>query len=112
MSSFLDVVKLLAGGGGLGAIIAFVFERLGWFQGLSPKGKFWLVLAMCLILPIMAQSALIFIPSSVWQFLEQYWPGVLAGFVAWISSQYSHAKDKTANKSPAAQGTRAGGEAK
>jgi len=82
-----DAVSMLAGGLGLGAVVAFMLEKPGWFAKLPSQVKWWIVFGTCVILPVLAQVALQFIPAEVWVVLDPYWKSIAYGFLAWAGSQ-------------------------
>lgn len=91
---FAEVLKLLAQGIGVGGVIAFLFERFGWFQGLSGNAKWWVIFGISFGLPMLAQVALQFVPAAWWPALEQVWHVVAAGFLTWLGSQALHLLQK------------------
>jgi hypothetical protein len=86
----VEVITLLAQGLGTGLVLAFLFERFSWFQNMSPNTKWWVVFVCSLVLPVLAQIALDFVPPEVWARLEPYWRALAGGFVAWAGSQAAH----------------------
>ena len=90
MESFFDVAGMLARGVGLGAVIAFLFENVGWFQELPSNIKWWVILCLSLALPVLAQLAVQLVPADVWALLEPYWQALAAGFLVWAGSQGTH----------------------
>jgi hypothetical protein len=74
----------------VGAVIAFLFEKVTWFQGLSPSAKWWTILGLSVGLPVLATVALQFIPASVWVLVEPYWRAIATGFLIWAGSQAFH----------------------
>lgn len=94
--SFVDVVRLLAAGGGIGAVLSFLLERVPWFQRLGSQARYWLILGVCIGLPVVATILLQFVPESAWKAMEPIWNAVAAGFVVWISSQAFHGSEKRA----------------
>jgi len=89
-----EVAAMLAQGIGLGSVIAFLFEEFDWFQGLSSKGRWWLVLGLSLGLPLLAQLALQFVPAQVWSDLQPYWKALASGFLVWAGGQLAHLVEK------------------
>lgn len=77
-----------------GAVIAFLFERMDWFQQLGAKAKWWIVFSVTILLPVLAQAALDFVPAATWVTIEPYWQALGYGFVAWASTQATHILDK------------------
>jgi hypothetical protein len=90
VESFVEILTLLAKGVGVGAVIAFLFEKLGWFQELTSQGRFWLIFALSLGLPLAAQLLLQFVPPEAWAAVEPYWQSLALGFLAWAGSQLAH----------------------
>jgi len=86
----LDVLTLLAQGVGVGAVLAFLFEHVGWFQQMKPDARWWIIFGLSLGMPIAAQLAVQLIPASVWAMLEPYWQALVAGFLVWAGSQGTH----------------------
>jgi len=86
----VDVVRLLATGGGIGALLSFLLERVSWFQALSSSARYWIVLVVSVGLPVLATVALQFVPAGVWEALQPYWNALAAGFLVWLSSQAAH----------------------
>lgn len=86
----IDVLQLLAQGVGAGFVLAFLAEKVKWFQQLAPDKKNILVLALSIGLPILAQVLLQFVPASVWMAIEPYWRALAAGFVGWAGSQAAY----------------------
>jgi hypothetical protein len=92
-----DVLAMLASGVGVGAVIAFLFEKIAWFQGLSPSAKWWTILVLSIGLPVVATVALQFIPPDVWVKVEPYWRAVATGFLIWAGSQAFHLYSRRAS---------------
>jgi len=90
MDSLFDTIGLLAGGAGVGTIIAFLFEKLGFFQSLTANAKYWLIFGLSVGLPVAARAALQFIPEDVWAVMEPWWQSVALGFMGWAGSQLAH----------------------
>lgn len=88
--SLLDLLTAMARGVGVGAVIAFLFENVQWFQDLAPRLKWWLILGLSVGLPFMAQLLVGLLPAAVWSTLEPYWRSVAAGFLVWAGSQGTH----------------------
>ncbi len=94
----IDVLVLLANATAVGPVIAFLFERLPWFQNISSKARFWVIFGISLGLPLAAQLLLQFVPPEVWAVLEPYWRALAAGFVLWSASQVAHRLDTRARR--------------
>jgi len=85
-----DILVLLANGAGIGSVVAFLLEHVGAFQRLAPETKRWVVLAICLVVPVIARVALQFVPPSAWAVIEPYWQSLAAGFLVWLGSQVTY----------------------
>ena len=90
-----DVLAMLASGIGVGAVIAFLFEKVSWFQGLPASAKWWFILCLSVGLPVLATVALQFVPAEVWVKIEPYWKAIATGFLIWAGSQAFHLYDKS-----------------
>lgn len=93
--SFELVLEIIAGGGALGAIIAFLFEKLEWFQSWPSEVKKWFIIGFCLLAPLGAwaiQLALGYVvaPVGAQGWTEAIWHELAIGFVAWGGSQATH----------------------
>lgn len=86
----IDVLQLLAQGVGAGFVLAFLAEKVGWFQQLPSEKKNIVILVLSVGLPILAQVLLQFVPASVWVAIEPYWRALAAGFVGWAGSQAAY----------------------
>jgi len=93
--SLVEVLAMLAQGLGTGAILAFLFENFGWFQRLEGQAKWWFVFGVSIVLPLLAQVALQFVPAEVWAMLEPYWKALALGFLSWAGSQVAHMWQKS-----------------
>lgn len=87
---FVDVLRLLAQGVGAGFVLAFLAEKVGWFQQLPAEKKNLVILVLSVGLPIVAQVLLQFVPAQVWTAIEPYWSALAAGFVGWAGSQAAY----------------------
>jgi len=90
------VFALLAQGVGVGAVLAFLFERFKWFQTLTGETRWWVIFGLSLGLPMIAQLLLQFVPAEAWAIIEPYWRALAAGFLAWAASQGAHMLQKVA----------------
>jgi hypothetical protein len=88
--NFSGVLTLLAQGIGVGGILAFLFEQFTFFQNLPSKTKWWVMIGVNLLLPLIAQALLQFVPAEVWVAIEPYWRSLALGFLAWAGSQAVH----------------------
>lgn len=95
-AGLVDTLKLLGQGIGVGAVIAFLFERMTWFQSLPTNARWWLILGVSLLLPLGAQLALQLVPPSIWATIEPYWQSLVAGFMIWAGAQGAHLFEKKA----------------
>jgi hypothetical protein len=86
----MDVLGMLASGIGVGAVIAFLFERIKWFQNMAPNTKWWTIFLLSLGLPVLARVALQFMPPDIWAKIEPYWISLATGFLVWAGSQAFH----------------------
>lgn len=86
----LDWLRRLAEGGLAGLVIAFLFERVSWFQGLGPRAKWWAILGGSVGLPLVASLLVEYVPSHVWAILNPHWRALAGGFAVWAASQLSH----------------------
>ena len=95
--SFLEVLTLLAGGGGLGTIVSFLAEQSKGFQNLQANQKKFVVLGLMIGLPLIATALVQFVPANVWILLEPYWKAIAAGFAGWAGSQFTYLWQKRVN---------------
>jgi hypothetical protein len=89
-----DILAKLATGIGTGAILAFLFENFEWFQNLSTKTKWWVVLITTLTIPMIARALLDFVPLEIWLIIEPYWQSLARGFLTWMGTQITHIAHK------------------
>jgi hypothetical protein len=99
MPTLADVLTMLATGVGIGAVLAFLLERVSFFQKLSPAVKTWGVLGVCLLLPLVAWLIACALGYSAWPSTAQGWAEALfheleVGFLAWAASQGWHLTEK------------------
>ena len=88
--TLIEVLTMLASGAGVGVVLAFLFERVEWFQRLPTDVKWWTVLGLSLGLPILATALLQFVPPNIWAAIEPYWKALATGFLIWAGSQVAH----------------------
>lgn len=81
---------------GVGAVIAFLFEKFKWFQALSPNGRSGVIIGLAIGLPLIARLLTQFVPDYIWEAAEPYWQTIVAGFLVWTSSQAFHKIDTAA----------------
>lgn len=91
--TLLDAVRLLAAGA-TGGIIAFLFERMKWFDKMSSNAKWWVTFGLMVGLPVLAQAAITYVPTHVWAALQPFWNSLALGFVTWLGSQLTHKADR------------------
>jgi len=91
--SLPSVLAMLASGVGVGAVLAFMFEKIEWFQSLPSNARWWVILGLSIGLPVAAQAALQFVPAQIWAAIEPYWKAVATGFLIWAGSQLAHKLD-------------------
>jgi hypothetical protein len=99
MPTLSDVLTMLATGVGIGAVLAFLLERVAWFQKLSPAWKTWGTLGVCLLLPLLGWAAASALGYLAWPATVQGWAETLfhelqVGFLAWAASQGWHLTEK------------------
>ena len=85
-----EVLSVLASGVGAGFVLAFLAEKVGWFQRLPGQQKSVLVMGLSLGLPVLAQALLQFVPADVWAAIQPYWAALASGFVGWAGSQAAY----------------------
>ena len=88
--ALVDVLKRIAEAGGTAFVVAFLFERISWFQNLSKEAKWWTIFLLSVFLPVIAQLLLQFVPAEVWVRLEPYWRSIATGFLTWAGTQAVH----------------------
>jgi hypothetical protein len=88
--SLVEFLRLLASGVIVGPAIAFLFERFKWFQNLSSDGRFWVVFALSIGLPLLGATLLQFVPADVWTQLDPFWNALATGVLIWVGSQLAH----------------------
>ena len=92
--ALVAVLTLLAQGIGVGGVLAFLFERVRWFQNLQGDAKWWTILVISVGLPLAARLLVQFVPADVWAAIEPYWQTLAAGFLVWLGSQLMHLLEK------------------
>lgn len=90
-----NVFELLAQGIGVGAVLAFLFERFAWFDGLTSDTRWWVIFGFSLGLPLLARLVLQFVPPEVLAVIDPYWHALAAGFLTWAASQGAHMLQKS-----------------
>lgn len=79
--------------GAVGGVLAFLAEHWPWFQNLPSERRFYVVIGLCIGLPILAGAMLDFIPPAWWPIIERWWLRIAAGFLAFLASQVAHRFD-------------------
>lgn len=92
--NLVEFLKMIAGGGFVGVIVAFLLEKIPAFQALKSEVKKWVVMAMFIVLPVASTALLENVPPEIWALLEPYWGSLALGFVSWVGSQIAHGWDK------------------
>lgn len=86
-NTFKDFLTMIGSPVFIGVIISVLLVRWPWFVNLQNKAKFWLVGAVCLILPIISKALTMYLPVSAVEFIEQWFPTLVLGMGIWMSSQ-------------------------
>ena len=89
-NSIISILGFLASGGAAGIVIQFLAQRSAWFQNLAARAKFFLVFGISVLVPVIAQLIIDFVPASTLATLQHYWPGVVTGLLFFIGSQVTH----------------------
>lgn len=85
--TLVDFLKLLTTTVGIGMVVSFILAQLAKFQGISAQAKFWIVFAICMLLPVGATAILNNVSASTLAALEPYWNALAGGFAVFIGSQ-------------------------
>lgn len=83
----VQILALLASGGGVGLVLAFLAERWPGFQALKPEVKFWVIFGVSIGLPLGAKLLLSAVPADVWAQIDPWWQVLAVSLVGWASSQ-------------------------
>jgi hypothetical protein len=99
MPTLADVLTMLATGVGIGAVVAFLLEKVAWFQKLKPAVKLWGSLGVCLLLPLLGWLGASALGYTAWPVTVQGWAESIfheleVGFLAWAASQGWHLTEK------------------
>ena len=86
-TTFLDFLNLIGSPVFLGVVLSLLATRWQWFNDQSNSVKFWLTGLICVILPVLSQVGITYIPANVMTIIGQWWPTVMIGVGAWVSSQ-------------------------
>jgi hypothetical protein len=84
--TFMGLLTVIGSPVFIGIIISVILVRMTWFVDLN-KPKFWIVGAICIGLPIISRLLILYLPLTVVDFLEFWWPTVVTGMGVWTSSQ-------------------------
>lgn len=101
LPTLVEFLKMLTTTVGLGMVISFVLSQLDKFQNITAQAKFWIVLVICLVLPLLATMVLNNVAAETLATLEPYWNALAAGFAVFIGSQVFYSlvvKNKAAAK--------------
>lgn len=86
----------LATAGGYSAALAFISERLPWFQTLSPQNKQLFHLVGSLVIALGAYAALTYLPPATLAALKPYFVIVSGVVGTWMGNQFAHKVDPAA----------------
>lgn len=86
-TTFMDLLKLLGSPLFVGIVISLLASRWSWFVAQTNEVKFWLTGLICVVLPILSQATLTYLPPEWVTFCETWWPSVVIGMGVWVSSQ-------------------------
>ena len=86
-NTFKEFLSLIGSPIFIGVVISVLLVRWQWYVNLQNKVKFWIVGAICLILPIISRILILYLPAGVVEFIEQWYPTVVIGLGIWMSSQ-------------------------
>ena len=90
--NIFDVLSLLVSGVASGYILSFLAEKTNLFQKLSSQAKSWLIFAVSILLPVLGQVLIQFVPVTFWEVVQPYWQALATGFVVWLGSQYAYVR--------------------
>lgn len=90
--NIFDVLSLLVSGVAGGYILSFIAEKTTLFQKLSAQAKSWLIFAVSILLPLIGQLLIQFVPVAFWEVVQPYWAALATGFVVWMGSQHAYVK--------------------
>jgi hypothetical protein len=86
-NTFTDFLSLIGSPVFVGVIVSVLLVRWGWFMSLGNQAKFWLVGAVCIVLPFASKLLIVYLPGAAVVVIEQWWPTLVAGMGIWMSSQ-------------------------
>lgn len=92
--TFTDFLMYLQGNGvnaAVGFLLSWVVEWWPEFEGLEAKAKRLVMMALCLVVPLLAAGvsmAMGYQPLS----LESFWQAAMSGFLAFMASQAAHTR--------------------
>ena len=82
--------------GGVGAVLAFLVERVPGFGALKPDIKKGVVILLCFGVPIVSLAVQRFVPPAWMAEMAIWFQALVIGFsvwVAWVGSQVAHDVD-------------------
>jgi hypothetical protein len=82
---------------GVGAIIAFVTERVPGFEYLKAEIKASIVLILSFAIPLGALAISMYVPPEFITKMEPWFAMLLIGFSVWTGTQVAHGVDKKLN---------------
>jgi len=92
--TLIEFVRDVAAGAWAPLLISFLLEHVAWFQKLNTEAKKWTVPVIFVVLPVVGQIALQYVPAEVWTALEPFWNSLAMGFVGYVGSQLAHSFQK------------------
>lgn len=84
------VLRLIAEGGVAGVVLSWLLENVMCFQKLTADQKRWGTFAVSLLLPVLAEVLLRFVPPEFWIALTPFWLALARGFIGWAGSQINY----------------------
>jgi len=98
------VAKLAGAGGALlwGILLSQGLRKWKWFNAQTDEFKTYSVPVAALVLAIMAQVAVQYVPAAFWNATEPYWQTIAGAVSAWIGANFWHQLQK-ARVQPEAQ---------
>ena len=83
-------LKQLAGPGGplvIGVLISILAVKWPWFQKQGSDVKWLLAVGISVVVAVVAQLLLTYVPGQVWEEVAPYWTIVAAAVLAWAGNQ-------------------------
>lgn len=87
---FTSILQMIASGVAVGGIVSFLLANLEFFNRLPRERKRWIVLAICLALPLASTAVLQLVPPDVLASLDPYWRALASGFLVWGGAQVTY----------------------